>query len=313
MQLDLCLYRRGTLAEAIYWSLRNTCDHIRPATFIDYQERATWLLGVFGESAELADISYERLLKVSKDYGPGGARTDRLMVTTIKKRFVFLHKVMTEATGRRCLVEMPMFPKLRCDGRARKRIHTQLQFEAMRAKLDEPWQTWATIGWYTGMHTYDLNRARERWFKLDEPYRSTSGEVIAPGQWLRHNHKTDAEDEDLVWLPMDQGLHDWLSARVARGAPPDKVCGRFWKAPARIGLACEQAEVPRISPIDLRRSRASIWSAEGRSDEWIRIALGHKGHGWTGPDGEGRQRKALRPTIRTRHYYRPTVELIADE
>jgi len=323
-QLDLCLYRQGTLAEAIYWSLRNTCDHVQPATFGDYNDRARWLIRVLctdrtcsacteGACAkhvncDLSTVTYERLLTISRDMGPRGKVADKLMTTTIKKRFVFLYKVMSEAHARGHLAVMPMFPKLRCDGRSRKRVHTAEQFAEMRHHLDEPWRTWATVGWFTGMHSYDLNRMRENWFKLDEPFTDAGGNQIAPGKWLRHNHKTDPNDEDLCWLPMEQDFHDWMSARTSRNGPTQKVTGRWYKAPVRMALACELAGVPRVSPIDLRRSRASIMSAAGHSDEYVRIWLGHKGIGWTGPGADGEQRKAQRPNIRTTHYYRPTAE-----
>src|SRR5580765_143219 len=138
-QLDLCLYQEGTLAEAIYWSLRNTCDHIQPATMIDYQDRARWLLRIFGYDCPLTQINYTKLLTVSKTFGPHGRDPAPLMMTTIKRRFVFLFKVMSEAHGRGIIPVMPMFPKLRSDGRARKRVHTDEQFVAMRKHLDPLW------------------------------------------------------------------------------------------------------------------------------------------------------------------------------
>lgn len=330
-QLELCLYQPGTIAEAIFWSLHNTCDHIANGTMDDYQERARWLLRVLTKvdgceacdkqacpkhtNCDLKSVNYERLLMLSKKYGPKGGAKFPLMMTTVKRRFVFLYKVMNEAFGRELIDKMPVFPKLRGDGRARKRIHDYKQFQAMRAQLAEPWRTWVTVGWFTGMHPYDLNRMRESWFRLDEPYKDAGGHAIAPGQWLRHNHKTDQRDEDLVWLPMENDFHAWMSARVQRGAPTDRVCGRYWKPSLKLSVACERADVPRISPIDLRRSRATIWCAAGKSDEWIRVALGHRGHGWTGPEvtaGQG-ERKPARPSTRTTHYYRPSVDLIAGD
>ncbi len=319
VQLNLCLSARGTLSEAIHWKFANAVDHLRPPTLIDYRDRAAWLvealsveLRVPADAVPLAAIGMETLMAVAKKWGPTKHGPGKLMLTTVKKRFVLLHQIMTESMGRGIIEKLPVFPKLRNDGRARKRIHTQTEFEAMRAELPEKWQTWVTVAWTTGMRTYDVNRARENWFRIDEPFLATSGDVISPGRWLRHAHKTDGDDENTEWLPMPPGLYQWwLEKRPQRGAPHELVAGRFPSAPHVIAAACERAGVPRISPNDLRRSKASICASSGWDQNMIRILLGHKGNGWTGPGAGGEMMKPQRPSVLTGHYLRPTADTFA--
>lgn len=303
-QLDLCLYPTGTIGEALLWTLRNTCDQVRAVTLKDYQERARWLMRVLGATTQLREVTYESLIALSRERGPRAKDHSPLLHVTIKKRLILLHRALSDAEARGLLPECPKFPNLRNDGESGKRIHTPAQFAAMRARLDEPWQTWVTVGYYTAMRSFDLNRMRWRWFRLEQPFLNAAGEAIAPGQWLRHSHKTDGDDLDTCWMPMEPGLHDWLLGITPRGAPGDPVTPHWWKAVARMAAACEKADVPRISPIDLRRTRASLWLAEGKRDEWIRIAMGHKGYGK--PDGS-----VGRPTIRSVHYFRPTAGLLS--
>lgn len=307
-QLHLSIYRQGTVGEALLWTLSNTCDQVRPITLRDYQDRARWLMDVLGADTGLADVTYQRLLNLARERGPKAVNHTPLLNVTVKKRLILLHRAFSDAEARGLIAACPKFPKLHDDGAPGKRIHTPEQFAAMRAQLKEPWSTWVTVAWHTAMRPFDVNRAREHWFDPHTPFRSSSGTVAAPGSWLRHAHKTDPDDRDLCWLPMEQEFADWMASRTVRGGGPNARMWRpWWKAVARMALACERAGVPRISPIDLRRSRASIWVVEGKSDEWIRVALGHAGY--SRADGS----QAGRPTIRSRHYYRPTADLLAGQ
>jgi integrase len=202
---------------------------------------------------------------------------------------------------------VPRFPRLPSDGTYGTDFHVLAEFEAMRAMLPQPWDTWVTLGYWTAMRRSDLHRARWGWFDLKRPFVNHEGKEIAPGRWRRVSTKTERPGRKSdVWLPMDPPLWNWLS-KLGPREDSAYVTGCWHRANRGMAKACWQAEVPPLSPNGFRRSAVFRWYVEGRTDEWIRVALGHVGYGHrevaASLDNIHRSGGLTRPTVRSRHYY----------
>jgi len=304
-QLDLGLIETG-LRAALEGHLKQKkrLGRIRPPTAQDYEQRIAWLVEVFGPRAQLADVTYDRLLAIAEQHGPIGRG---LKYVTISKRFAFLKWTLNEAHERGAIARVPRFPRLPSDGTYGTDYHLLGEFEAMRAMLPQPWDTWVTLGYWTAMRRSDLHRARWGWFDLERPFLDCEGKEVAPGRWRRVSTKTSRPGRNTdVWLPMDPPLWTWLT-KLGPGEPHELVTGAWHRANRGMARACYQAEVPPLSPNGFRRSAVFRWYVEGRSDEWIRVALGHVGYGHRevsrSISDAHAQDGRTRPTVRSRHYY----------
>lgn len=285
-------------------SMKVRMGRLRPPTVEDYRQRIDWLLEVFGVHEDPRAITYDRLLETAEKEGPTGKG---LKFVTITKRFSLLKWALTEEHERGNIPRVPHFPRLPSDGVFGTDYHVTEEFQKMRAVLPQPWDTWVTLGHYTAMRRSDLHRARWGWFELDEPYVDTDGKEIAPGRWRRVSTKTSRRNQrNDVWLPMEVPLWEWL-IKLRRGEPHERVAGHWARANKSMAKACWRAEVPPISPNGFRRSAVFRWYKEGRSDEWIRVALGHVGYGHReiarSIEEAHSQGGRTRPSVRSRHYY----------
>lgn len=304
-QLEFNLFESGMRA-ALEHHLRMKIrlGRIRAPTIDDYRQRIEWLCETFGSGTDLRAISYDLLLHRAEQEGPSGKG---LKFVTISKRYAFLRWTMREALERGLITRVPNFPRLPSDGTYGTDYHLLGEFEAMRAMLPPPWDTWVTLGFWTAMRRSDLHRARWSWFDLESPFVDHEGKEVAPGRWRRVSTKTARPNRNNeVWMPMDPPLWSWLS-KLGRGADHEYVAGFWHRANRSMAKACWQAEVPPLSPNGFRRSAVFRWYVEGRSDDWIRIALGHVGYGHreiaASLDTVHRQGGQTRPTVRSRHYY----------
>jgi len=277
---------------------------LRPPTVEDYEQRIEWLLQVFGPKEDPRSITYDRLLEVAERCGPTG---QGLKFVTISKRFALLRWALIEEHERGAIPRVPHFPRLPSDGVYGTDYLVAAEFEAMRAQLPAPWDTWVTLGFFTAMRRSDLHRARWGWFEVDKPFVDTDGKEIAPGRWRRSSTKTKKGNQpNEIWLPMETAMWEWL-VKLRPGEPSQPVTGPWHRANRGMAKACWRAEVPPISPNGFRRSAVFRWYKDGRTDEWIRVALGHVGYGHRevarSIEEAHSQGGRTRPSVRSRHYY----------
>lgn len=307
MQLELSFWPRESLRSVLHDFLATQCDDLAEATRADYGERARWLTMVLGEGLDARRIDFSMLENVARRWGPKG---EGLKNVTIKRRLIFLRACLKYAQARGILVTLPMLPTkaLRDDGERRKAFHTPEQFAVFREQIVPGARRWfCDLGFWTGHHSSDLFTMTCDMFELDEPFEDASGEAIALGRYLRRNHKNPRCQP--LWLPLEPEaraalieIRDGMGSGWRKGAP---ITGRVWGIHRTMRAAADRAELPRVSPIDLRRSFASMLIARGYPAEYVRHALGHEGENSRTQGGESK-----RPTTASRHYMQFSPDLV---
>lgn len=307
VQLELSLFGERSLRAAITHYLARHAEHISDATLLDYRDRGVWCMREFGAETDIASIDYDAMDRV--------VLRCRVAIreVTLKKRLTFLRAVLKFAKKRRLLVEVPDLPRLKDDGERKTAIHTVEQWQIVRELLPAgPFRRFYDLGFWTGHHTHDIF-TMERWMLDPErPITDEAGKVVGRGMFLRRNHKNKRATP--VWMNMQPELRLIVPALLEDVRPNETglVIGRLWNVRRTLHMACDRAaaaghaDIPRISPIDLRRSFASMLSGRGHAHEYIRIALGHEG-----PDSHIQGGVSKRPTTATRHYLQVTPALIS--
>jgi integrase len=289
--------RRGTLREAITSFLVHQTDGVSNATLDDYSDRGRWLCARLGEDTPLEALTFERLERLIEREGPNGSG---LMIVTIKKRLMFLRMCCRYAVQRGVAKEVPQLPlrKLRSDSRPRESFLTPEQFASFVVALPEGGraQRFAVLAFWTGMHSSDLYRLPVEHLAPHEAFEVADDEHVT-GKWLRTNTKNVRSKP--IWLPMEPELRAWVLAwqRESWWRPGAYVTeGRVWALHRSFAAAADRAGVPRVAPIDLRRSFATMLTARGYADAYVRFALGHAGR------FDPHTSRVQRPTTAERHY-----------
>lgn len=308
VQLELAFWGGSTLRGAINTYLAQCTDGLSDATVKEYGERGDWLVRELGELTPLAELTYVRLEALIRRFR-GVLRNN-----TVKKRLTFLVLVLKHAQARGELDDVPALPRIRKDAdSARETVHTTEQWKAFREFLPPgSFRDAYDLFFWTGHHTADLVTMRAWMLDPGREIRDEAGQVVGHGMWLRRNSKNRVEP---VWLPMEPELVAVAGELLARKPlRDDLLVGRLWNLRRTFHMAADRAvaagyEIPRCSPIDLRRSFASMLVGRERPVEYVRLGLGHKGEmsgafvaGAKGP-------MAVRPNTATLHYIRSTPAL----
>ena len=180
---------------------------------------------------------------------------------TIRKRLSSLKMALREAVAHGVMERLPEWPVIRGDVNVKDAHWTRTQWEAVHLACDEDdMRTWIAMGWWLGLHTYDLNRYR--WCDVD----------LVTGTWERRNHKTKIKP---AVLPLPDRLLAILRERFEAKQPHkrDLIAGNLGNPNRPLRAIAERAEVPRISPIGLRHSCATylaeVGSGEMFSMHWM--------------------------------------------
>jgi hypothetical protein len=308
-QMELQFWPRGTLKEALSAYKRMKAPHLAEETLRDYGEKENWLLGVFGESCPIDSIGLEELESALAKEGPMGRG---MMGVTIKKRFWHLRAAIKYAAGRKIIKrdEVPDLPFIKNDGRPGQRALGVAEFNRLRLAMCGRFRTYADLAMWTGHHSTDI-WTFARWM-LDPLYewKDDDGNVIARGRFWRRNHKYPSCKP--CWIPMEEELQKAATEILAEpGSTESLILGRVWGLSKAFNSASDRCEMPRVCPSrDLRRSFASMLAARGYTESYIRIAQGHAGSPEFAIDGTFIG--ARRPTVDTRHYIRPTNEMMVN-
>lgn len=313
VQLDLPFSDGGSLHATIQAYLSRQVDGLADATISDYQERAKWLLAELGPDTPIAAITFDVLERLANRW------RGVLRNVTVKRRIVFLRAAMRLAVSRGYLDKVPAIPRLRDDGQPRAQLHTVGQWEVFRTYLPPgPHRRFYDLGFWTGMHTSDLFTMRRCDLDPDRPVVDDFGAEVARGMYLRRNSKNRRSEP--TWIPL-QPEAIMAAREILAETPPLEgalLVGTIWNLRRHFHAAASRCQVdgtetgdeflrdmPAVSPIDLRRSYASMLSARHWPLELIRIALGHEGQ-----DSRTQGGRTSKPTIALRHYMRPTPALI---
>jgi integrase len=298
-QLELPLWPQACLRRVLADFLATETDGLAPATLDDYRVRASWLCSVLGDGRDVSTITYGTIRDLIARYGPTSQHG--FLCCTLKKRFVFLRAVLRHAHAMGWSTRPPPeLPRMQDDGERRQALLTCEQWPRFEGQLCPGQMRRAgQLAWWTGMHRLDLMAARLRWFEPEHEWANGFR-----GRWLRHNHK--APRIAPCWLPMEPGLRACAQTWHAECGPSLEafVCGKTWNLSRNFHAACTRAELPKVSPIDLRRSAASRLIGAGHDDQYVRLWLGHVGT-------VGADARARRPTTLDKHYACVTPEMLS--
>lgn len=307
VQLELSLFGDRSLRSAVMSYMALCTDGLADATLKDYHDRAAWCLREFGDLTDIGAVCYDDFDRVIR------RNQMSLKHVTMKKRLGFMRACLKLAKKRKQIVDVPDMPRLQDDSERKTALHTVEQWRIVREHVPPgKFRRLYDIGFWTGHHLFDLFTL-ERWmFDLGRSVKDEAGGVVARGMFLRRNHKNPRCAP--VWLPMEPELLELVPSLLEDVRPNETglVLGRLWNVRRTLHMACDRAvaaghvDVPRVSPIDLRRSYASMLSGRRHLHEFIRIALGHEG-----PDSHIQGGVSRKPTTATRHYLQATPALIA--
>jgi len=235
LQLELPgVSRAGTLRHALDHLLTHALE-CADATRAMHATHARFLLVWFGD-AQLEVITYPEIRRYYLDEQRRGMSRE-----TCRKRLSTLHMAMAEAVRMGWLKAVPPWVVIKTDSKPRNTFWTRTQWEAAHIACDDDdLQAWVALGFWTGMHTSDLNRCR--WCDVD----------LVRKTWIRRNTKSKAAPLE---LPMPDRLWSVLKERkeAKQPHPRDLVAGRNMGNPNRpLRAICHRADVPLVSPIGLR-------------------------------------------------------------
>jgi len=318
MQLELTFFAAGTLREALNAYLTDQCNGLAKATVKEYGERRDWLLNVLGEGTALDSITIARLQGLVREWGPSG---NGLLQVTLQKRIRFLMAALHYAAARGLIdpVRVPdmKWLKLRNDGDHRRAYLTVAQFEKFRERISSKRHRLAAdIFFWTGHHTADVRTFQRRHLDPAHAWTDSEGHPVARGRYLRRNQKNPRCEP--VWFPMEEEFREIIiEAMSERSGVHDHyenalIVGKIWGLSKAFSTAADEAKVPRVSPIDLRRSFATMLSSRGYPNEYIRQAMGHEGDVTINVENTVAKVAVSRPTTLNRHYLRPSPEMITD-
>jgi integrase len=312
-QLELGFWPRGCVRQVLLDYLDMRWPAIVEETQIDYTCRLEWLCEVLGPSTLADTVTFVVLERVARE-----ARQE-LADRTIRMRFQFWAAAVEYATQREIVLRgRPTLPPW-LSGATKKMddFYTLSQYAQFRLGLPpNEVRAFADLGFWTGMHTKDLEQT-ERWMlQPDHVWEGTDRR----GRFWRRNTKS-SKRIDPTWVPMEPELRElalgWLSKRGDRTA---RICGVVNNKRKFYTLAAERAELPNIRPnLGLRASHSTLLLARGYSYEYVRLVLGHRGEirgvdrpDAPGPDGGPRPARAVttRPSVLSGHYLRPSPDTL---
>ena len=226
------------------------------ATIRMYTQKARHLLRVLGQDADARTLRREQVAGYIAQRREDGAHQG-----TIYKELVTLRRCLTAAVeaGRSTLEPQSVIPRLRNRYEPRSRFLTEAQFVALWEQLPAHRAWWLAVATFTGARRSEVER-----LVVEE-------HVDLDGGWLRiPGTKTERSAR---MIP----LNDFLLQLFAQHAPERGPLVRPWPNVNRdLAAACVRAEVPRVSPNDLRRTFASWLKQRGEDSLVVARLLGHK-------------------------------------
>lgn len=310
-QLDLPFWPEDCLKCVLSLYFSTETDGLSEFTVLDYEERANWLMRLFGEETSIREITYARMVDAVRKEGPSGRG---LLNTTIKRRLIFYRAVAKMAAKHGIITkdEIPELPRLKGEGRPRTAFLTVDQFRTFRDALAPGrWRRLADMAFWTGHHNQDLYTMQWAHFDTEYEWRDeATGTLLATGRYWRRNRKNPRCVPS--WIPMEPEFRaavlEWLTEESAR-SDLGLVVGRCWAAGIRKAFhaASDRSQLPRVTLIDLRRSFARMLTARKYEREYVRIAMGHEG-----VDSRIQGGASTRPAILERHYLGASNDLFTN-
>lgn len=312
-QMDLPLYPRGTLAEALcaYKAMKTRMEDISESTRNDYDEYFGWFVKQLGLGCSLRSVTFETLERLYHKSRPA------LMGITIKKRYKHLVAAMKYAADRRIIHrdDVPNLPPIPNDGHPGERALELAEYKQLRLALDGRFRIFCDLVFWTGMHAKDIWRLKYSDLDPDFEWKDENGVAIWHGRYMRYNTKgrRTTVSTTPAWFPMQPEFRE-----IAKDIVRDDW-GRELLIVGRIGrvikdwfdAAADRCGIEKVKPEkDLRRSFASMLNARGFSDSFIQFSQGHAGK----PQfHNGIYTKSSQPTIDDRHYVRLTNDFLIGE
>ncbi len=221
-----------------------------------YVQKARHVLRVVGREVLIEKLALEDVdeyLRVREDEGahPG----------TVYKEIVALRQCLKWAKGRRRFSPDigAVVPPVKNVYQPRKRHLNHAEFPKLLEQLVPHRRWWAVVALYTAGRRSEIERLRWEHVDLD------GGWLTVPGTKTRRAERT---------IPINPFLASCLHA-----VPVAKRRGRLVQSWPNVNkdlrAACERAEIPAVSPNDLRRSFASWLKQAGEDSLVVAKLLGH--------------------------------------
>jgi integrase len=265
-----------TLGQGLNRFLQTGMRRATPATRTARTEHVRWLCHFFGADRPLSEFSGTRGYRLLSEYvakegtDPGGRG---IKFVSLKKRLGTLRMAFTEAIRIGDLDALPSFPDLPRDSKPRERYLTLDEYRGIVATITPPWDLWVIVAVWTGMHSSDVDSMT--WAMVDLGAGPGSGPGPGPAFWWRRNTKNKKQP---LWLPMPDEMREALSKAYQEAAPnsPNRlIVGKSHNMRRQLKRACRKLGIPRVAPIDLRRTCATWWIEKGGPKDALRQWLGH--------------------------------------
>jgi len=260
VQLELPgISREGHLEEVLEWMINHELE-CAADTVRMHQAHKRYLVEWFGD-VHVRTIRYAELRAYYEHELRRGLARE-----TIRKRFNTLHMGLESAHRREILDKLPPWVVIKSDTRPSQRFWTLQQWEAADAVIDdEELRIWVAVGWWTGMHSSDIDRFR--WDDVN----------LWKKTWVRRCTKNKKRVQPKE-LPLPARLHKILTERFGRlqPHPRDLVAGRPMGHPNReMKAIAARAGVPAISPKDFRHSCVTFLFESGCDEKFVSEWTGH--------------------------------------
>lgn len=288
MQLELGINPPGCLFEALTWTIEHR--DCAPATRSQHLDHRRWLCDYFGSARNVETIGYNEVRKYIDDEVRRG-----IMRVSIKKRLVTLRMGLEDAFRRGMRkTSTEWWPEIKSDSKPGQDLWSHEQWRVGRLAFEAPQRIGIDCLFWTAMHTSDVRR----WRRSDVD--------LVRKLWRRYNTKSKV---DPTWLPLPDEfaaiLEEWFTVAQIT-APNHLVCPDFWVSPIKpMARACLRADLPRITPLGLRRSCVSYMFEIGIQKGQPADTISQFCALWLGHKGDPRTSDIIR-----RHYLRWSTETI---
>jgi len=178
---------------------------------------------------------------------------------SVRKELVTLRRTLELAHERGLLRNdvASIMPKFRAKYVPRKTFLTLDQFRALVAVLRPGRLLWVIVAVYTGGRESEVDGLE--WTDIDWARRRV---------WLAGTKTAGSRR----WVPLTALLSDVLSrVRMAKGP----VVGEWLNVRRDLAAACRRAQIPKVTPNDLRRTYASWMKQDGVDSAVVAKLLGH--------------------------------------
>ena len=244
-----------TLQHAVDDLIGRGCLDCAPDTVEFYRGKAGHLLRVLGAELLLSELTMGLSRGYIRTRQEEGAKDNTILkeLITLRRTLKLAHDDGLLRSDARDLV-----PRFRVRYQPRERWLTPAELGMLLAQLRrEDRRLWVLLACYTGARSSEVERLQ--WEHID----FEQGWVLLPGTKTAKSRRRVPLSPDLA------------SALRAQGQETGKVVAKWFRVNRDLRVACRRADIPKVSPNDLRRTFASWLKQAGNDSMVVAKLLGH--------------------------------------